>query len=83
MQTPQSFDSSGDAKDWTGIGERLDAADRVRDGRRKCLGWRCQFEWCGRNTDGRCGHRLGCRFLKCQFTEPGVGAIASLERTVW
>ena len=36
---------------------------------------------CG--TDGRCGHGLGCRFSQCQFTEPGVGAIASLDRAVF
>jgi len=34
MQTPQRLDWGGDARDWTGIGGRLGATDRVRDGGR-------------------------------------------------
>ncbi len=34
MQTPRGIDWGGDAGGWTGIGGRLGATDRVRDGGR-------------------------------------------------
>ena len=36
----------------------------------------------GGSTDGSRGRGLGCRFLQCEFTEPGVGGLAGLKRAV-
>ena len=34
MQMPQGLDWGSDPRDWTGIGEKLGATDRIRDGGR-------------------------------------------------